>query len=139
MKLVALLASAAIGLAAPAVLSAQSTAQPDTVDPTLPTQLPRTAIPHHYSIIVTPHAERLAFDGHAAIDLDVIKPTPQLTFNAAEMTFSNAALRPAKGGAARQSQRRPEIRDRDRNLSAGDCAGCLPARPVLCRCDSYSG
>ena len=49
--------------------------QADTVDASLPTQLPRTAIPHHYALTVTPHAERLTFDGDVAIDLDVIKPT----------------------------------------------------------------
>jgi aminopeptidase N len=99
MKLLALLASAAMAVTAPAVLLAQPAGQRDTVDPTLPTQLPRTAIPHHYSIIVTPHAERLTFDGQAAIDLDVITATAALTFNAAEMTFSSALLRPANGGA----------------------------------------
>ena len=39
----------------------------DTIDATLPTQLPRTAIPSHYAVEVTPHADRLAFDGKAAI------------------------------------------------------------------------
>ena len=43
--------------------------------PTLPTQLPRTAIPSHYAIEVTPHADQLTFDGKVAIDLKVIKPT----------------------------------------------------------------
>ena len=47
----------------------------DTIDATLPTQLPRTAIPSHYAVEVTPHADRLAFDGKAAIDLKVIKTT----------------------------------------------------------------
>jgi aminopeptidase N len=100
MKLAALfLASAAIALAAPAALAAQPAAPHDTVDPTLPTQLPRTAIPHHYAISVTPHAERLTFDATVAIDLNVIKPTNQLVLNAAEMTISSARLQPAKGAA----------------------------------------
>ena len=101
MKLSALfLASAALALVAPASLVAQPAAPHDTVDPTVPTQLPRTAIPHHYAITVTPHAERLTFDATVAIDLDVIKPTSQLVLNAAEMTISSARLTPAKGGAA---------------------------------------
>src|SRR5690348_11563777 len=101
MKLSALfLASAALALVAPASLLAQPAAPHDTVDPTVPTQLPRTAIPHHYAITVTPHAERLTFDATVAIDLDVIKPTSQLVLNAAEMTISSARLTPAKGGAA---------------------------------------
>src|SRR3954451_8267660 len=98
MKLAVLLASAAIGIAAPA--AAQTPAQADTVDPTLPTQLPRTAIPHHYALTVTPHAQRLTFEGHVAIDLDVVVATPKLTFNAADLTFSSATLRKAGGGTA---------------------------------------
>ena len=98
MKFAALfLTSAALALVAPASLDAQPAAPHDTVDPSVPTQLPRTAIPHHYAITVTPNAERLTFDATVAIDLDVIKPTNQLVLNAAEMTISSARLQPAKG------------------------------------------
>ena len=97
MKLVAaLLASAALASSTPTLAAAQ---QQDTIDPTLPTQLPRTAIPHHYAITVTPHAERLTFDGDVAIDLEVIKPTRELVLNAADLKLASATLR-AGGGAA---------------------------------------
>ena len=100
MKLsIALAASAAIALVVPSTLSGQP-AHSDTVDPSTPTQLPRTAIPHHYALTVTPHAEQLRFDGTVAIDLDVIKPTSELTFNAADLKFVSATLGPAKAGAA---------------------------------------
>ena len=94
----ALLASAA--LAFTSVVQAAAPTHADTVDPTLPTQLPRTAIPHHYAIIVTPHAARLTFDGAVGIDLDVIAPTNQLVLNAAELKLSSATLRASRGGAA---------------------------------------
>jgi aminopeptidase N len=94
----AFLASVAFACAVPGI--AANLQRADTVDPSVPTQLPRTAIPHHYAIVVTPHADRLTFDGTVAVDLDVIKPTRQLVLNAAEMTFASATLRPAKGGAA---------------------------------------
>jgi aminopeptidase N len=98
MKSLALLASAAFAAAWPASASAQ---QPrDTVDPSLPTQLPRTAIPHHYAIIVTPHASRLRFDGSVGIDLDVIKPTRKLVLNAADLKLASASLRSARAGSA---------------------------------------
>ena len=73
-NLIALLASAA---AVCTVSGAAAAVQPhaDTVDLSVPTQLPRTAIPHHYAITVTPHAAALSFDGTAAIDLEVTKPT----------------------------------------------------------------
>jgi aminopeptidase N len=77
--------------AAPASAAAIAT-QADTVDPSLPTQLPRTAIPHHYAITVTPHAERLAFDGAVAIDLQVTKATSQLVLNAADLNVTKATL-----------------------------------------------
>src|SRR3954447_21132196 len=87
---------ASVALAVP--LAAQVPA--DTVDPTVPTQLPRTAVPHHYAIAVTPHAERLTFDGTVAIDLDVVKQTRSLVLNAADLKFASATLRPAKSGPA---------------------------------------
>ena len=98
MKFVAaLLASVAL---ASTPLVAAAPRQADTVDPTLPTQLPRTAIPRHYAISVTPHAERLSFDGDVAIDLEVVKPTGELVLNAADLELASATLRPQNGGAA---------------------------------------
>ena len=88
----ALFASAALALVAPAALAAQSATPRDTVDPSLPTQLPRTAIPHHYSLTVTPHADRLTFDGTVAIDLNVVQPTDTLVLNAVDMSFGRATL-----------------------------------------------
>ena len=71
----------------------------DTVDASLPTQLPRTAIPSHYAIEVTPHAEQLTFDGKATIDLKVIKATRELVLNAADLAISQANLTPSGGQA----------------------------------------
>ena len=96
---VALLASAALTLVVPAAAPAEPQAQADTVDASLPTQLPRTAIPRHYALTVTPHAQRLTFDGQVAIDLEVIKSTRELVLNAADLKFNSATLRAAKGGA----------------------------------------
>ena len=97
---VALLASAALAALVPATLQAQTPGRADTVDLSVPTQLPRTAIPHHYAITVTPHAERLTFDGKVAIDIEVVKPTRTLVLNAADLRIASAVLRPAASGAA---------------------------------------
>jgi aminopeptidase N len=93
----ALLASAAlIGSVAACSSGADRGAAPqtvaDTVDATLPTQLPRTAIPSHYAIEVTPNADQLTFDGKVAIDLKVIKPTRELKLNAADLAIASAAV-----------------------------------------------
>ena len=89
-----LLASAALLAGTPAFAQRQV----DTIDTALPTQLPRTAAPHHYALTVTPHAENLTFDGKVAIDLDVVAPTNALTLSAADLEFSKATLI-GKGGA----------------------------------------
>ena len=73
-RALAFLASTAFACAAAPAWAAPAM-QSDTVDASVPTQLPRTAVPHHYAIAVTPHAERLAFDGTVAIDLEIVKPT----------------------------------------------------------------
>ncbi len=76
----------------------------DTVDPTLPTQLPRTAIPHHYHLIVTPDAEHLSFDGNVTIDLSVINRTNNLVLNAADLKIASATLRSKAAGALKPTQ-----------------------------------
>jgi aminopeptidase N len=97
MKYCTLLASAAlIGAVAACTSGSEQRTAPqtvaDTVDPTLPTQLPRTAIPSHYAIEVTPHADKLTFDAKVAIDLKVIKPTRALVLNAADLKIASASL-----------------------------------------------
>jgi aminopeptidase N len=94
----ALLASVAFACAAPGSAAIQQ--HVDTVDPSVPTQLPRTAIPHHYAITVTPHAGQLTFEGAVGIDLDVIKPTRTLVLNAADMNLASASIRPSNAGPA---------------------------------------
>ena len=56
MKSVAAL-QASVALACGASATAAPVRHVDKVDSALPTQLPRTAIPHHYAITVTPNAE----------------------------------------------------------------------------------
>ena len=90
--------------ASAAVPAAVAPAKPvDTIDLGVPTQLPRTAIPRHYAISVTPDAANLKFDGHVAIDLDVVKATDTLTLNAANLTFGTVALR-GPDGVSRPAQ-----------------------------------
>ena len=103
MKSVAVLL-ASVAFAVGTASAADTLSPSDGVDPTLPTQLPRTAIPHHYSIIITPHAARLNFEGDVTIDLDVIKPTNDLVLNAADLKLLSATLRSAGGGAPLQAR-----------------------------------
>jgi len=63
------------------------------------TQLPRNVRPVHYDVAVTPHADKLSFDGKVAIKVDVLEPTGSITLNALGMSFSEVTLAPASGKA----------------------------------------
>ena len=60
--------------------------------PEVPTQLPRTARPLHYSISVVPDAANLRFTGSEAIDIEVLQPTDSITLNAAALEFQTVTL-----------------------------------------------
>lgn len=82
------IAVALAGFAAAA--SAQAPVAPRTVEAT--TQLPRTVRPSHYAIEVTPHADKMTFDGKVKIDIDVLQPTDRIVLQAVDMTFANSVL-----------------------------------------------
>ena len=99
--------------------------QADTVDVSLPTQLPRTAVPSRYAIFVTPHADKLSFDGKVTIALKVVKPARELVLNAADLTFGTATLTPAGGQPLTAKVSTDEAAQTvtfafDRELAAGD-------------------
>ena len=56
------------------------------------TQLPRNVVPSHYAIEVTPHADKLAFDGKVVIDIDVLEPTSTITLQAVNLTIAKSML-----------------------------------------------
>lgn len=87
--------STAFALPAPQAAPVQSA--PVVADAT--TQLPRNVAPLHYEIQVVPHADKLAFDGKVAIDLQVTEATDTIVLNQIDMTFPKAELTP-KGGKA---------------------------------------
>jgi aminopeptidase N len=87
--------------ATPAFAHAQAAAPaPADTDAALPTtQLPRTVRPSHYDVAITPHADKLSFDGRVRIDLEVLQPTDTIVLNALGMQFAKATLAPAGGKA----------------------------------------
>lgn len=87
-----LLASAPLALVAPhAALAAPAEG--------ITTQLPRGAAPTHYAITVTPDAPALKFTGQVTIDVTVAAQMPVLVLNAADLSFGEVMLTPAKGKA----------------------------------------
>ncbi|HET9810964.1 MAG TPA: M1 family metallopeptidase [Sphingomicrobium sp.] len=94
-----LLASAALAIGGQIGGAALAQVPADTVDLSIPTQLPRTAVPSRYALTVTPHADKLTFDGSVAIDLQVTKATDTLVLNAVDLDLSKATLTGADGTA----------------------------------------
>lgn len=61
------------------------------------TQLPRTATPSHYAVEITPHADKMTFDGKVKIDIEVLQSTNTIVLQAADLTFANSTLAAANG------------------------------------------
>ena len=80
-----LLATAAtIALLAPPVAAAPAA--------NVTTQLPRGVEPVHYDISITPHADRMTFDGHVVVTVKVLEAVTAITLNAADLKFTKASL-----------------------------------------------
>ena len=134
-RLIVLLASAAAVTAATAAPAALAQVPADTVDTSLPTQLPRTAVPHHYALTVTPQADRMTFDGHVVIDVEVVQPTNSLVLNAADMTFARANLSGPGGAQCRNGHHRQCRANCNAELRPSAGAGRLQADHRLFRQD----
>lgn len=87
-------ATPALVAAAPAAKAAQVT-----------TQLPRTAVPTHYAVSLTPDAANSRFSASVTIALDVKQATSSLTLQAADLKFSAAAISAGAGKAAQQASK----------------------------------
>jgi len=67
-------------------------AQQQVSAPEVPTQLPRTARPLHYSTAVVPDAANLRFAGSVVVEIQVLEKTDTITLNAAELDFQSVTL-----------------------------------------------
>jgi aminopeptidase N len=94
-----LIATAVLTLAATcAVSSLPAHAAPRAVQAAVTTQLPRTAVPRHYEVALTPDAQAGTFAGKVMITLDVVQGTRTIMLNAADLAFTHAAI--TQGGGA---------------------------------------
>ncbi len=57
-----------------------------------PGKLPKTVIPVHYAIQLTPDIEHLTIAGDEVIDIEVREPTSRLILNAVDMSFTTATI-----------------------------------------------
>ncbi|MFN0047092.1 MAG: M1 family metallopeptidase [Sphingorhabdus sp.] len=93
---ISLAASAALLALAP--VNATLAAPAKSAATEVPSQLPRNAAPLHYSITVTPNAEKLSFEGNVLIEFLLKTPSDSVTLNAADIDFRGVTI--AKGRAA---------------------------------------
>ncbi len=98
MRSISLVSALALSIAC---IAAPATAQQASANPSaaagIHTDLPRVAHPSHYTISVTPDAEKLTFSGASSADLEVTEATPFLTLHALDLKISAATLTPAGG------------------------------------------
>lgn len=90
-------------------------AVPDAVSASAPqvtSQLPRTAKPTHYAVEITPHADKLTFDGKVAIDIVVLQTTDRIVLQAANLSFARSTLAQRKGARHRSPRSAPMSRRR---------------------------
>ncbi len=56
------------------------------------TQLPRAVQPLHYDVAITPHADRMVFDGRVSVTVKILEPVTSITLNAADLNFHKVSL-----------------------------------------------
>jgi aminopeptidase N len=85
-------AALAATLALALSISGSAVAEPVYSFATTPGKLPKSVIPLHYTIDLTPDLERLTLAGVELVDVEVREPTARLTLNAVGMTLDTAAI-----------------------------------------------
>ena len=80
--------------------SAQTATPPQPLSEAVPSDLPRTARPLHYTIAIEPDAAKLTFAGRSSAEIEVFAATSELSLHAVDLRIAEASLVAAGGGAA---------------------------------------
>ena len=89
------------GTAVPAAAQiAEAIQAPAPLPASVPSDLPRTARPIHYTIAIEPDAAKLTFTGQSSAEIEVFAVTSELVLHAVELKIAKAMLIPAGGGVA---------------------------------------
>jgi aminopeptidase N len=73
-------------------VSGSAVAEPAYSFASAPGELPKTVVPVHYAIELTPDIESLAIAGAEVVDIEVREPTARVTLNAVNMTLGAATI-----------------------------------------------
>jgi len=85
------LTSLVVALLLPLV-AARVAAEPVFAFDSTPGKLPKTVVPTHYALDLTPDLDKLSFTGSEVVDVEVTESTERLVLNAVDMTFDAAAV-----------------------------------------------
>jgi aminopeptidase N len=69
-------------------------------------RLPEVATPENYKLTFTPNLEKATFEGDEAISIRVLKPTSEITLNAADIDFHEVTI--TSGGSTQTAKITPE-------------------------------
>ncbi len=69
-------------------------------------RLPETARPENYKLTFTPDLDKATFEGNETIAVQVLKPTSEITLNAADIDFHDVSI--TSGGATQKAKVTPE-------------------------------
>src|SRR5450631_4649093 len=73
-------------------ISGTAAAEPVFSFDTTTGKLPKSVVPIHYAIVLTPDLESLKLAGVETVDIEVREPTARLVLNAIETTFGSVTL-----------------------------------------------
>jgi aminopeptidase N len=75
-----------------ALTASRASAEPVFAFASTPGKLPKTVVPTHYAIELTPDLDKLTFAGSEVVDIDVMEQTARLVLNAVDITVATAAV-----------------------------------------------
>ena len=96
-------------------------------------RLPDVAAPENYKLIFTPDLEKATFEGDETISIRILKPTSQITLNAADIDFHDVSI--TSGGATQKAKVTP---DKDKEMAVLSVDKRLAAGPATIHI-TYSG
>jgi aminopeptidase N len=88
-------------------------------------RLPEVARPENYKLTFTPNLEAATFEGDATISIQVLKPTSEITLNAAEIDFHDVSI--TSGASVQRAKVTPE---KDKEMAVLSVEKPLSAGPA---------
>ncbi len=92
-------------------------------------RLPQLVAPDHYALTITPDLAKATFAGDEAIDVRVLKPTPRIVLNSAEIAIQSATI--VQGGVRQTAAVTFDEDAQTATLTVAHSLGVGPARMLI--------